>query len=178
MSACESLPSAIAPFGIKDSANREVRYAQLDGRPVDFGTWGISNGDQDGHFDSGVAQDLNFIGSDLPIAGGEMQSPGQTLVPYDDWANLVYEVIDGSTNVSPRRGGELTSEAVTWINENFPEPPSNCASDLDGDGDVGFGDLLFVLDAWGTSGGDADLDGDGTVGFGDLLVVLDAWGPC
>ena len=53
-----------------------------------------------------------------------------------------------------------------------------CPPDLDGSGDVGFSDLLIVLDAWGTSGGLADLDGDGTVGFGDLLMVLDAWGAC
>jgi hypothetical protein len=53
-----------------------------------------------------------------------------------------------------------------------------CLGDLDDNGDVGFGDILAILSAWGNAGGAEDLDGSGTVGFGDLLVVLGAWGPC
>ncbi|MHC5115376.1 MAG: hypothetical protein ACYTGP_13220, partial [Planctomycetota bacterium] len=59
--------------------------------------------------------------------------------------------------------------------------PSLCAcdGDIDGDGEVGFDDLLGVLAAWGPCGAcDEDLDGDGEVGFQDLLIVLSAWGPC
>ncbi len=50
-------------------------------------------------------------------------------------------------------------------------------ADLDGDGSVGFGDLIIVLSSWGDCAGacPADLDGDGSVGFGDLLLVLAAW---
>jgi len=50
-------------------------------------------------------------------------------------------------------------------------------ADLDGDGTVGFGDLVIVLASWGKCAGAcaADLDGDGIVGFGDLLFVLAAW---
>lgn len=51
-----------------------------------------------------------------------------------------------------------------------------CPPDLDGDGMVGFGDLLIALAAW--EGPDVDLDGDGVAGFGDLLIILAAWGPC
>ncbi len=56
----------------------------------------------------------------------------------------------------------------------------SCPADLDDSGDVGFGDLLILLAAWGSCEGDcpADLDGSGFVGFGDLLIVLAAWGPC
>ncbi|MBT8484206.1 MAG: VCBS repeat-containing protein, partial [Phycisphaerae bacterium] len=51
------------------------------------------------------------------------------------------------------------------------------AGDIDGDGVVGFLDLLAVLAAWGPCPGcPQDLDGDGVVGFTDLLVVLAAWG--
>ena len=49
-------------------------------------------------------------------------------------------------------------------------------ADLDGDGAVGFGDLLDVLQSWGPC--DAcpqDLDCDGAVAFGDVLVVLGSW---
>lgn len=48
--------------------------------------------------------------------------------------------------------------------------------DLDGDGLVGFDDLVRLLDAWGRTHASADLDGDGDVGFGDLLVLLGGWG--
>ena len=58
--------------------------------------------------------------------------------------------------------------------------PGACASDLDENGDVGFGDLLVLLTSWGKCLPTCaeDLDGDGAVGFGDLLVVLTTWGPC
>ena len=58
--------------------------------------------------------------------------------------------------------------------------PRACAADLDGSGDVGFGDLLILLGSWGPCppACPAELDGSGDVGFGDLLIVLSTWGPC
>ena len=57
-----------------------------------------------------------------------------------------------------------------------------CPADLDGNGTVGFEDILAILAAWGEcpnqAGCPEDLDDDGDVGFGDLLIVLAAWGPC
>ena len=58
-----------------------------------------------------------------------------------------------------------------WVLEPF---------DLDGDGVVGFGDLLIVLAAWGDcplppADCPADLDNDGIVGFADLLLILTNW---
>jgi thermitase len=47
--------------------------------------------------------------------------------------------------------------------------------DVDGDGTVGFADLLALLAAWGTAAPNADLDRDGAVGFLDLLLLLAAW---
>ena len=55
---------------------------------------------------------------------------------------------------------------------------NDCPEDINGDGIVGFGDVLEALSAWGSSGGAADVDGDGTVAFGDVLAVLSAFGPC
>ncbi|MBX3374199.1 MAG: hypothetical protein KF817_10210 [Phycisphaeraceae bacterium] len=51
------------------------------------------------------------------------------------------------------------------------------SADLDGDGAVGFEDLLVLLSAWGPCPGacDADLTGDCQVGFDDLLALLAAW---
>ena len=55
----------------------------------------------------------------------------------------------------------------------------DCVGDLDGDGIVGFTDLLQVLAAWGPClGCPEDLDGNGVVGFNDLSDLLAAWGPC
>ncbi|NNF44949.1 MAG: PQQ-binding-like beta-propeller repeat protein [Phycisphaerales bacterium] len=48
--------------------------------------------------------------------------------------------------------------------------------DVDGDGAVGFADLLAVLSAWGPCPGcAADLNGDEMVDFIDLLIVLSGW---
>ncbi|MCP3903402.1 MAG: CRTAC1 family protein [Planctomycetes bacterium] len=54
-----------------------------------------------------------------------------------------------------------------------------CPADLNLDGDVGFGDILAVIGAWGPCAAcPEDLDGSGDVGFGDILAVIGAWGPC
>ena len=58
------------------------------------------------------------------------------------------------------------------------DEPTDCEGDLDGDGEVGGGDLGLMLAAWGTNGGNADLDGDGLVSGGDLGLLLVAWGGC
>ncbi len=52
--------------------------------------------------------------------------------------------------------------------------------DLDGDGTVGFDDLLTLLAAWGpcptpADGCGPDIDCSGTVDFDDLLTLLSAW---
>ncbi len=54
-----------------------------------------------------------------------------------------------------------------------------CPWDLDGNNDVGVGDLLVLLAAWGTNPGHpADFDGNDDVGVPDLLALLANWGPC
>ncbi len=56
---------------------------------------------------------------------------------------------------------------------------SVCGPDLDGDGRVALGDLMGLLNAWGTHPqGPPDLDGDGNVGIVDFLELLQAWGLC
>ncbi len=56
----------------------------------------------------------------------------------------------------------------------------SCPWDLDSDGDVGFTDLLTLLEAWGPvpTPDPPDFDGDGDVDFSDLLELLANWGPC
>jgi hypothetical protein len=59
----------------------------------------------------------------------------------------------------------------------FRVPTLPCLADLDGDGFVGFVDLLELLGTWGGPG-TADLDGDGIVNLPDLLLLLSTWGAC
>ena len=54
-----------------------------------------------------------------------------------------------------------------------------CNEDVDGDGEVGFLDLIAVLTDWGSCPGcSADTDGNGSVDNGDLIRVLASWGGC
>lgn len=64
--------------------------------------------------------------------------------------------------------------------DGVPDSCITCFGDVDGSGEVGFGDLSLVLATWGPCGGTCptDLDRDGSTGLGDLLAVLAAWGPC
>ncbi|MCP3905926.1 MAG: S8 family serine peptidase [Planctomycetes bacterium] len=60
-----------------------------------------------------------------------------------------------------------------------PPCASPCVADLDGSGDVGFGDILNIIGAWGPCVAcPQDLDDSGDVGFGDILAVIGAWGSC
>ena len=49
--------------------------------------------------------------------------------------------------------------------------------DVNGDGEVGFADLLLVLARWGKACGDCpeDLSGNGVVDFDDVLALLTNW---
>ena len=51
------------------------------------------------------------------------------------------------------------------------------AADLDGNGVVGFSDLVILLNLWGPCPAPcaADLDGDCNVGVDDLLSLLANW---
>ena len=51
-----------------------------------------------------------------------------------------------------------------------------CPTDLDGNGETGFTDIVALLSAWGTPNG--DVNGDGTTEFQDLIVLLSAFGDC
>ncbi|MCP3902593.1 MAG: hypothetical protein GY715_03070 [Planctomycetes bacterium] len=57
----------------------------------------------------------------------------------------------------------------------------SCATDLDGSGDVGFGDILQIIGAWGPCPPGvcaADLNANGDVDFADIIIVIANWGPC
>jgi hypothetical protein len=57
--------------------------------------------------------------------------------------------------------------------------PNPCPEDLDGSGDVGFGDILAVIAVWGPCPGcPEDLNGNDEADFADILAIIAAFGPC
>ena len=51
---------------------------------------------------------------------------------------------------------------------------NDCPTDLDGDGETGVNDILELISAWGTAGG--DVNDDGTTDVTDVLLILEAYG--
>ena len=83
----------------------------------------------------------------------------------------------GINDFTPYTGIGFADPAWT-IQMSFVADDEPCVGDVDGDGGVGFSDLLVILNDWGAAGGPGDLDGDGNVGFSDVLVILNGWGAC
>ncbi|MCP3905996.1 MAG: hypothetical protein GY715_20420 [Planctomycetes bacterium] len=79
---------------------------------------------------------------------------------------------------SPTFATDATRKIVEFL---FAHPkPAPCPADLDGSGDVGFGDILAIIGAWGPCGVPCpeDLSGNGNVDFADVLALIAAWGNC
>lgn len=72
--------------------------------------------------------------------------------------------------LGPARGfGAIEIDALGDVPPLLPE-------DVNGDGTVGFADLVAVLGAWGPcTACPADIDNSGEVDFADILLVLGAW---
>jgi hypothetical protein len=112
---------------------------------------------------------LHRLQLDVSVSGGEVMH-------YDDGL-----VVGGQEFPVIVAGASLYDyfcfDQGFWIRAVPKAQP--CPGDLDGDGEVGFGDLLAVLSAWGPC--DAcpeDIDANGNVGFSDVLLVLATWGSC
>jgi glucose/arabinose dehydrogenase len=55
----------------------------------------------------------------------------------------------------------------------------DCPADVDGNGSVGVGDILTMIEQWGACGGcSGDINDDSVVNVTDLLEVVGGWGPC
>jgi len=98
--------------------------------------------------------------------------PRYTGTPVDDDAGDIRGTL---VSIANSIGNDGTS---FWpLNDLFA--PVSCASlagDLDGDGEVGSGDLGILLAEWGQRSRPSDLDGDGITGSGDLGILLASWG--
>lgn len=133
--------------------------------------------------------DLDVIDSSPPIAVSVFDND-VTTVSFTDPAELATWQGDGPIELSALAqfqfeespagiinfgggGGAQYTVTYVWF------PADLCPADLDGSGEVAFGDVLQLLSAWGPCDGcAADLDGSGAVDFADLLATLSAWGPC
>jgi hypothetical protein len=133
--------------------------------------------DLDGATPPGVDEGL-FANNLLLITDG-VQVPG--LPPGTVFTDIGYEDIGindaGVVVFQASYAGTVTGSGL------FTLIVPVCLGDLDESGDVGFADLLVILQQWGMTGTcppplPEDLSGDCAVGFQDLIIVLSRWGPC
>ncbi len=68
---------------------------------------------------------------------------------------------------------ELMQAVVAWLEGS----ETSCPQDCNRDGFVDIGDLLSIIDGWGSSSG-CDINGDGMIDVVDLLEVVGHWGTC
>jgi hypothetical protein len=101
---------------------------------------------------------------------------GTTMVTFTGSGGAVGEDFCATLLVNAEEGGFCCSTELC-----VPVPdcsPSGPPCDLNGDGEVGVGDFLALLAAWGPNPGHpADFDGSGDVGVTDFLILLGNWGP-
>ncbi|MHC5113903.1 MAG: GEVED domain-containing protein, partial [Planctomycetota bacterium] len=122
--------------------------------------------------------------ADCVSAGGSYQGDGTECVSAKcpQPATGACCATDGSCSTETE--ADCASSGGSYNGDDTTCEPGLCAlpcpADLDGSGDVGFGDILAVIGAWGPCGAPCpeDVDGSGDVGFGDILVIIGAWGPC
>ena len=146
-------------------------------------------GDFDGDGDSDIA--VAFVSN-----GSEDLSQGAVLLLRADWdgsggVTFVDTPLQASgTPIVGVRSGDFDADGVDEL-LLFRESPffigdglvvevlrrSATIGDVNGDGQVGFADLLLVLARWGEVCGDCpeDLSGNGVVDFDDVLALLTNW---
>ncbi len=111
---------------------------------------------------------------------------GGALLLADDGGGIPLFAVNAAGNVGGLNMFPATSPAGN--NAEFFEFLENtlvrvivpaCPWDLDANNDVGVGDLLVLLAAWGPNPGHpADFDGDSNVDIFDLLTLIANWGAC
>ncbi|MCH2133336.1 MAG: kelch motif-containing protein [Phycisphaerales bacterium] len=96
---------------------------------------------------------------------------GYTNMAYDGYRNTL--VFAGG--IGPAGGGRETIPQ-TWERSLGEVDP--CPSDIDGDFDVDFDDILEIIEAWDQVDPVADIDGSGSVDTNDILQALADWDGC
>ncbi|MCP3903594.1 MAG: hypothetical protein GY715_08150 [Planctomycetes bacterium] len=114
-----------------------------------------------------------YQGDDMPCSPNPCTPPDPTgACCATDGTCSVATAGDCATTGGTYQGDDMPCDAGTCT------PP--CPADLDASGDVGFGDILSIISAWGPCGVPCpeDLSGNGNVDFADILAVIAAFGPC
>jgi hypothetical protein len=118
------------------------------------------------------------VGPCAPCAWSIMQDEEQGIPDKSDRVLLMQlSTEDGSGFYG---GFILTGYSNGVLSQYWLEFDTGCFADIDGDGTVGIGDLLAVIQGWGPCGADCpgDVTANGSVGIHDLLSVLKHWGSC
>ncbi|MBT8483940.1 MAG: VCBS repeat-containing protein [Phycisphaerae bacterium] len=167
-----------------------------DGTPRNLALWDVTN----------PVEPVVVAGMELPASNRNhrLGVPTNILLQPDRHYRLVASVdaLRGSPIAGPTSEGGLTVAGGLLIIDLDPcsgqnvvtapvdpsqifatvrfGPVGDVPGDVDGDGSVGFTDLLALLAAWGPclpppDPCPADFDGNGVVDFVDLLVVLSGW---
>ena len=119
----------------------------------------------------------------LDGAGQTMSIPDLLNRPEGTTAVVTMAPAGHAVRLVMDRDGDGVLNHDEWLAGSDPRDPSSvpvpCPTDLNGDGDVGFSDVVQVLSGWGVCAAcPEDLTGEGTVDFADLLEVLSSFGPC
>ncbi|MFO0857070.1 MAG: hypothetical protein U0640_06910 [Phycisphaerales bacterium] len=114
------------PYGVGPTNNRSIKYTYLNGTAVDWNFNGSSS-------ETGVSQDLNYLGAGAPIAGvGNPSFPQASLHGFDDWSNLRLEIgttgdfVDYVHQTMPEN--EMTRAMALWMREHLVEQARDCDS--------------------------------------------------
>lgn len=105
-----------------------------------------------------------------PESFNAQSTMGQVVMgPNGEWRYRGWMPVDGSKH------------EIEDVHNAFDLLTPFCPADIDGDGMVGFSDILEILSNWGECFCEpclTDLDCDGMTGFSDILFVLSNWGDC
>lgn len=130
----------------------------------------LGNDDIRDYNQRGYTNSINGLGTIEVWTNGSGQRMDRVAIP-------VPESLDGGSLAAVR----VVDEGADGVQRVFVAAitvgSGGDPADIDGDGTVGFGDLLAVLASWGPCGDPCpeDLDCDGEVGFDDVLAVLADW---
>ncbi|MCP3903936.1 MAG: hypothetical protein GY715_09910 [Planctomycetes bacterium] len=122
-------------------------------------------------------------GGDDPIVGWETIDPPPAFGHYEiALAGVAFgSTEDVDCNQNQRADVcDIIIGSSRDLNENGIPDECEPPEDLDGDGDVDFGDILVLISMWGPCPPlpepcPADLNGNGIVDFGDILLIIGAW---
>ena len=105
----------------------------------------------------------------------EIQNVGESSLWGD--RDIVRERLDGSAFRVL-----IDRECGMWVSEDpissCLDSTGPCSTDLDGDGLVGYLDLIQLLTYWSQGDSFGDADCSGSVGLGDLILLISTWGAC